>query len=451
MMSTDQSGSDAEPALQLRTGRSYSRYVLAVLGAISILDYYDRSLISILIEPIERGLRLDDAQIGLLTGIAFALAYGVCGIPLARLADRYGRVRVLTAGLAVWSVMTVLTARAVNFTTMALARSGVALGEAGAFPSIQALVADYFPLERRGTALSVIGMCGGIGLTFALAGGGLLNDWLGWRGAFLVSGAPGLLLAVLLWLTVREPVRAQRRSGTRSEATEPSQKASLRALAGRRSYVHLCIGLAFVGIGAYAQSTWTPAFLMRTYHFSTGQVGGYYSAAVGPATLVSIFLGGLLNDWFLRRQRYAAPVWILVAAFALTVPPTIVTYLTRDFTLAMVLTVVSTFLGSIWVAPFYAVVQNLAGPELRAFAAAVVSVIISVIGLSAGPYLAGLLSDVLAPHYGARSLGISLCLLNVTYLLGIIHFLLALRTIQADVAEAEGIAAAVPSHEGGTT
>ena len=427
-------------AWRTESRRGYSQYVLGILGLITVLDYYDRSLISILIEPIERGLHLDDAQIGLLTGVAFAFAYGIFGIPLARLADRYGRVRILTAGVFVWSVMTVVTARAVGFATMALARSGVALGEAGAFPSIQALVSDYFPVHRRGKALSVIGVCGGIGLTFALAGGGMLNDWLGWRGAFLLSGAPGLVLAVLLWLTVREPVRGGVSPAGNARADDPGLGASLRILMRRRSFVHLCIGLALVCIGAYAQSTWTPAFLMRTYHFSTGEVGAYYSAAVGPGTLVSILVGGLLNDWFLRRRHYAAPVWILVAAFALMVPPAIVTYLTRDFALAMGLTLGTTLLGGIWVAPLYAVVQSLAGPDLRALAAAVASVITSVIGLSAGPYVAGLLSGLLAPRFGARSLGISLCLLNATYVMGIVHFLLAIRTIKTDVAEAEGLA-----------
>ena len=435
-------------AWRCRSRRGYSQYVLGILGLITVLDYYDRSLISILIEPIERGLHLDDAQIGLLTGFAFAFAYGVFGIPLARLADRYGRVRVLTAGVFVWSVMTVVTARAVGFATMALARSGVALGEAGAFPSIQALVSDYFPVHRRGTALSVIGVCGGIGLTFALAGGGMLNDWLGWRGAFLLSGAPGLVLAVLLWLTVREPVRGGVSPVGVARADDPGLGASLRILMGRRSFVHLCIGLALVCIGAYAQSTWTPAFLMRTYHFSTGEVGAYYSAAVGPGTLVSIFVGGLLNDWFLRRRHHAAPVWILVAAFAFMVPPAIVTYLTRDFALAMGLTLGTTLLGGIWIAPMYAVVQSLAGPDLRALAAAVASVITSVIGLSAGPYVAGLLSDLLAPRFGVRSLGISLCLLNATYVMGIVHFLLAIRTIKTDVAEAEGLA--ISSRDRGT-
>ena len=436
----------AGSAPRAREGVGYARYVLAVLGLISILDYYDRNLISILVEPIKRGLHLDDAQIGLLSGIAFALAYGICGIPIARWADRYGRVRVLTASVFVWSVMTVVTARAVNFTTMALARAGVALGEAGALPATHSLVAEYFPPERRGKALSIIGVCGGIGITFALAGGGLLSDRLGWRAAFLISGAPGLLLAVILWLTVREPKGSAPAAGRPGAVTSVDLRSSLRLLTGRRSYVHLCIGLGFAAIGAYAQTAWMPAFLMRTYHLSAGQVGGYYSAAVGPATLVSILLGGVLNDWLLRRRHEAGPLWILAATFGLSVPLNLVFYLLHNFRVVMVLTLFTTVLGGLWVAPAYALVQNLAGPRLRAFAAAVFMLIVNVIGLSAGPYFGGLLSDLLAPSFGIRSLGLGLCVLNVTYVIGVVYFLIAARTVAADVAQAEGDA--MPSFAG---
>lgn len=436
----------AQPAVGSREGGGYARYVLAVLGLLSLLNYYDRNLISILVEPLETGLHLDDAQIGLLSGIAFALAYGVCGIPIARLADRYGRVRVLTAGAVIWSVATVLTARAAGFATMALARTGVAVGEAGAFSSTQALVADYFPLEQRGTALSIIGVCGGLGLTLAMAGGGFLNDWLGWRGAYLLSGAPGLVLAALLWLTVRESGRKSPGAPRQRAATDGGRGASLRVLTRRHSFVYICAGLGFASIGAYAQTAWSPAFLMRTYHLTTGQAGAYYSAAMGPAVLVSIFLGGVLNDWLLRRRHYAGPVWILAVTFGISVPLSLGMYLIHDFRLALALVLFTTLLGGLWVAPFYAVVQNLAGPDLRAFAAAVASLIINVVGLSAGPYVGGLLSDDLAPSFGAGSLGISMSLLTITYVIGVVFFMLALRTVEADVAQAEG--QAIMSSEG---
>lgn len=438
----------AGSAPRARTGGGYARYVLTVLGCISALDYYDRNLISILVEPIKRGLHLDDSQIGLLSGVAFALAYGICGIPVARWADRYGKVRVLTASLVVWSVMTALTARAINFTTMALARAGVAVGEAGALPAMHSLVAEYFPPQRRGKALSIIGVCGGIGLTFALAGGGLLSDRLGWRAAFLISGAPGLLVALLLWRTVREPERSAAAVGGESAAANVDMRSALRILMRRRAYVHLCIGLGFAAVGAYSQFAWTPAFLMRTYHLTAGQVGSYYSAAVGPATLFSILLGGVLNDWLLRRRHDAGPFWILAATFALSVPFSLTFYLLHSFRVGMILTLFTTVFGGLWVAPSYALVQNLAGPRLRAFAAAVFMLIVNVIGLSAGPYLGGLLSDLLAPSFGTRSLGIGLCLLTITYVIGVVHFLFAARTVAADVAQAEGDV--IPSFAGET-
>src|ERR1700729_1104829 len=182
----------------------YPGYVLTMLGLVSVLNYYDRNLIAILVEPMKRDLHLSDANIGLLSGIGFALMYSLLGIPVARLADRYGRARVLAASLAVWSLMTVLSGRAINYTTMLLARVGVGVGEAAGLPASHALVADYFSPASRGKALSVIGICGALGIAVSLAAGGYISDWRGWRVAFYVGGVPGLALSALLFLTVRD-------------------------------------------------------------------------------------------------------------------------------------------------------------------------------------------------------------------------------------------------------
>lgn len=415
---------------------AYSWYVLGVLGCVSLANYYDRNLISILVEPVKRDLRLSDAQIGLLSGFAFALAYSVFGIPVARLADRYGRTRILGWALAAWSAMTVLTGRTTNFLTMLLARAGVAMGEAGGLPATHALVADYFAPERRGTALSVIGVCGGLGASLALAGGGFINDWRGWRTAFFLGGIAGLVLAIVLWSTVSEPVQAPVNA-----SHEANRKASLtstvRTLWGRRSYLHLCAGLGICAVGAYGQFAWTPAFLMRSYHLSTAQVGGYYSAAVGPATLVSIFLGGALNDWLLKRRK-SAPLWILAVTFALTVPASLVFLLIHQLPLALSMAVVTTVLGGLWVAPSYALVQSLSGPALRATAAAIFMMVVNIIGLGLGPYLTGLLSDALAVRFGDQALALSLCVVTTISGLGVIHFVIAMRTVETDMAAAEG-------------
>jgi len=274
----------------------YPGYVLTVLGLVSILNYYDRNLITILVEPIKRDLHLSDSRIGLLSGIGFALMYSLLGIPMARLADRHGRAKVLACTLAVWSLMTVLSGRAVNFTTMLLARVGVGVGEAGGLPATHAIVADYFAAVNRGKALSVIGICGALGISLALAGGGLISDWRGWRVAFYLGGLPGLALSILVLFTVGERKSANLPASAPQSPPTIKLRTVFAALWRRRSYVHLCIGLGIAAIGAYGQFAWTPAFLMRSYNLSAGRVGSYYSVAVGPATIAAVFLGGALND-----------------------------------------------------------------------------------------------------------------------------------------------------------
>jgi MFS family permease len=438
---------------------SYSWYVLGVLCAVSIVNYYDRNLISILVEPMKHDLHASDSELGLLTGFAFALAYGAFGIPVARLADRWGRARVLGLSLLAWSVTTILSAQCRGFTSMALARAGVAIGEAGALPATHALVAEYFDEQRRGRALSLIGVAGGLGVTLALAAGGLINEWYGWRMAFVLSGIPGLFLAVLLWVTVREPepglsaaAGAGPAAGTSPTASvgpaasglpaasdEPSLGEALRALWHRPAYVCLCAGLGIAVIGIYGQFAWTPAFLMRSYHMSSAAVGGYYSVVVGPATLLSIFLGGVLNDWLVRKDP-RAPFWILAGSFALVVPANLTFFLVHDFSFAMGISLVTTVIGGVWVAPAYSLVQSLAGPRLRAIAAAVFMMTVNVVGMGLGPFLTGALSDHFASAWGDQALAVSLCVVTLIGGLGVFPLLRATKTVTADVARAAAIA-----------
>lgn len=416
-----------------RVSTFYSVYVLLLVGLVSVANYYDRTLISILVEPIKRDLALTDSQIGLLSGFGFALMYSLLGVPMARLADRFGRARVLGSVVVIWSVMTVLSGRTVNFTTMLLARAGVGIGEAGGLPATHALVADYFSPRFRGKALSTIGVCGGLGLSLAYAGGGLINDWAGWRMAFYLGGLPGLVLSALVFLTIREP---QRSAVAGEKAPNVTFRQAAATLWRRKSYVMLCAGLGIGAIGSYGQSAWTPAFLMRAYHLSASEVGGYYSAVSGPATMVSILVGGLVNDWLVARDK-RWPLWLLALTFGLSVPFSLVFFLQRDFSLGLGLTVVTTIAGGLWVGPSYALVQNLAGPPLRAVGAAVFMMTVNIVGLSLGPYLTGLFSDLLTPSFGAEALTAALCLVSMSCLVGAVCFVLATRTVIADLAEAD--------------
>lgn len=422
-----------QPVAPPRARPWYSSYVLMVLGLVSMANYYDRNLITILIEPIERDLHLSDGQIGLLSGLGFALMYSLLGVPMARLADRMGRTRVLGGVVAIWSVMTVLTGRATNFATMLAARVGVSIGEAGGLPTAHALVADYFSPRWRGKALSTIGVCSALGIGLATAGGGLINDWRGWRMAFYISGLPGLAIAALVLFTIKEPRRL-----TASGAPAPTVPLgeAFATLWRRKAYVMLCVGMGLAAIGAYGQQTWTPAFLMRAYHMTTSQIGVKYSAVTAPATLISVFLGGLINDWLVARdQRW--PIWLLVAAFGLSTPLSLAFYLIHDFNLALGLSVVTTVFGGLWVGPSYALIQGLAGPRMRALAAAIFMMVVNIVGLGMGPYLTGALSDGLTARFGPAALTVSLCAVSMTGIVGAICFLLAGRTVIADVAEAD--------------
>jgi predicted MFS family arabinose efflux permease len=415
---------------------SYSGYVLTVLGLVSVLNYYDRNLITILVEPMKRDLHLTDANIGLLTGIGFALMYSLLGIPMARLADRHGRAKLLSATLAIWSLMTVLSGRAANYTAMLLARVGVGIGEAGGLPATHALAADYFSPANRGKALSVIGICGALGVSLAMAGGGLISDWRGWRAAFYIGGLPGLVLSALLLFTVRD--RTANPDSAKQSQPAPKLRTVFAALWSRRSYVHLCSGLGIALIGGYGQFAWTPAFLMRTYHLSAGRVGSYYSAVVGPATLVAVFVGGALNDWLMKRDKRWS-FWMLALCFAITVPVSLILFLVHNFALAMVMTFLSSVVGSLWVAPSYALVQSLAGPAMRAIAAAIFMMMVNIIGLGLGPYVTGALSDYLTPKLADSALAVSLSAVTMTCAVGVISFLMATRTVAADMNAAEAM------------
>jgi predicted MFS family arabinose efflux permease len=271
-----------------------------------------------------------------------------------------------------------------------------------------------------------------LGISLSLAGGGFISDWLGWRAAFYLGGLPGLVLSATLFLTVRDKPSVNL-DGTPDSGPAPIKlRSAFAALWSRRSYVHLCIGLGLATIGGYGQFAWTPAFLMRTYHMTAGQIGGYYSAAVGPATLVAVFAGGALNDWLMKRDRRWS-LWILAACFAIYVPISLIFFLVHNFPLAMVLTLVSTTVASLWVAPSYALVQNLAGPYLRAIAAAIFMMIVNIIGLGLGPYVTGMLSDRLTPRFGESALAISLCAVTMTCAAGVVSFLLGTRTVAADI------------------
>jgi MFS family permease len=404
-------------------------YVLILLSFGSLLSYYDRYLMAILVQGIKAELRITDGQVGLLTGLGFAAVYALLGIPIARYSDGGRRVGVLAVSLAIWSLMSAACGFASNFSTMLLARLGVAVGEAGGVPTTHALVSEYFPQRWRGTALSAIVVVSGVGYVAASFVGGWLADRFGWRAAFWIGAAPGPLLAVLLMTTVREPS---------PPVAAPAQgwMSALRILLSRRAFVLLCIGFAICSIPLYASLAWAPAFLMRTYLITAGRVGATYGVFTGLSTIAALLIGGVLSDVLSRRDSRWG-LWLMAIAYALALPFNVAFLFTKDLPSAVVFSIPMTMTAMIGGSTMYAQVQSLAGPKLRATAAAVFLLIVNLVGAGLGPSLVGVLSDLFKASAGSQSLQFALVVISPAYLVGALILWLGSVTMAADIREAD--------------
>jgi predicted MFS family arabinose efflux permease len=390
---------DTAPAARTPS-RAYSGYVLGVLLLVYVMNFVDRQLMSILIEPIKAEFGASDKQMGLLTGFAFAVFYTVAGIPVARLADVWVRRSVIAIGLAVWSGMTALTGFSRSFGELALARIGVGIGEAGGTPPSFALLSDYFPPRLRATALGIFALGVPIGTLVGYSLGGYLGEHYGWRATFLWIGLPGVALALLVRLTVREPVRgALDRPRAAGSATTAEV---LRHLLGLRTFWWIVPGISLASFSGYGFAIWKPVFLMRVHDFSIAEAGLWIGLLSGATGFLSTLVGGVLADQLARRQ----PSWALrlcSASILAALPFQLAFLLYPDPIVALALFIPGGLVGGMWPPPSYAATQNLVPPHMRALASAILLFFLNLIGLGAGPFVVGWLSDALAPTLGAES------------------------------------------------
>lgn len=397
---------------------AYRYYVVAVLVLIYAVNFLDRQIMAILVAPIGKDLHLSDTQLGMLSGVAFALFYATLGLPIARLADRYNRVRIIAVSCAIWSGFTVCCGLAGNFLQLAAARIGVGIGEAGGSPPSYSIIADYFPPQDRGYAMSLYSLGIPLGITLGTAFGALVANTYGWRVAFFAAGAPGIVLAVLLVTTVREPLRGGLDRLKQASITS-SLPTALRAFFSNpvlRSTA-LSAGLsAFCGYGATA---WAPAYLIRTLGMTLPEVALWYSLVNGVAMATGIFLSGWVADRWARTNPGA---YALMPAIGLLITlPFFIGFLTaHSWTLALLLFVVPGLTFSMYLAPALSVIQNAVHPSERSTSGAILLLMINLIGLSGGPFLVGWVSDALAPRFGAESLRFGLAALIPAILLAVV-------------------------------
>jgi len=411
---------------------TYANYVLAVLFVAYVINFVDRQIVSILAEPIKQALGVSDSWMGFLGGPAFAIFYATLGIPIARLADLWVRRSVIAIGLMLWSGMTALSGLSQSFTHLALARIGVGVGEAALSPPAHSLLADYFPVSRRSTALGVYAMGIHIGVLIGLVLGGWLEEFWGWRAAFMVVGIPGLVLAIVVRLTVREPVRGAQETAP-VEGKPPPVAEVVRFLAARRSFVHLSLGIGFTAFAGYAFAFWAPQFLRRVHEMSSGELGTKVGLGLGTGGAIGSVLAGVLADRFGRRDvRWW--LWIPAIACIGPLPFTLAFLLIGNPNLALLISFPGVVIAAMYQGPVFSTVQTLAPVRMRAVASGVLMFVTNIIGLALGPQSVGWLNDYVFASHGPQAVRYSLLLvLSVMGVLSTVHFLLAARALPGDL------------------
>jgi predicted MFS family arabinose efflux permease len=413
----------------------YRWLVLVVLTIVYTFNFIDRQILVILQEPIKAELSLSDAQLGLLTGFSFALIYVCAGIPIAWLADRSNRRNIVAGSLALWSGMTALSGMVGSYSQLVLARLGVGLGEAGGSPPAHSMISDYFPPEKRGTALSFYTAGIYLGILFGFAGGGYIAETFGWRNAFFIVGIPGLFFAFVVLVLVREPLRGRWDHG--QTVKKSSLETTVSTLKQRRSFWWIAFGCAMTSFVAYGNGNFYPSYLMRSHGFSVAEVGFALGLVSGVAGAIGTFMGGFLADrWGREDKRWY--VWIPIIGNCLAIVPMAYAILSEDATLLLLVLFPANILNSLYLGPSIAMCQSLVSPAMRAMASAILFFILNMIGLGLGPVIVGLLSDSFVELFGDNNLRYAMICALLMGLSGTACFVMAARNLLPDLQKQSG-------------
>jgi predicted MFS family arabinose efflux permease len=413
----------------------YRQYTLLILVLVFTSSHVDRQILAILLEPIKHELALSDTQLGFLSGIAFAIFYATLGIPISMWADRGNRRSIITLALTIWSGMTALCGMATNFWQLALARIGVGVGEAGSSPPSHSIIADMYPPAERATAMGIFALGANLGLLIGFLVGGWINQWYGWRMAFYTVGAPGLILATVVWFTLREPPRGYAEGLQSAQDEAPRLATVFRFVWSTPSLRHLIAGTTLTCFVGYGVILWLPTFLVRSHGMGSGQIGTTLALFLGTIGGIGTYSGGVLADRLARRDiRWN--VWLVGTVILVAMPFSFAFYLTKNTVLALTYFAIPALLGGMFIGPSFAMNQSLVAVRMRSVASAVLLFIINIIGLGLGPRTVGVISDALHARYGAESLRYALLCLAFVNLWAACHYFLAGRTLHADLARA---------------
>ena len=441
----------------------YVRWLLLLLFLVNCSASMDRTIIASLGQYIKKDLRISDFQLGILGGLSFAVFYAVMGLPIAWLADRTNRTRMVAVVTAVWSVMTALSGTAGAYWQLFLYRIGVGFGEAGCLPCAHSLIADHVVRTKRAAAIGIFTLGIPVGALVGAMSGGYITQHFHWRWAFVAAGAPGLIIALLAWLTLREPPRGYS-DGTAPSAPPPLM-ASIRYLLAKPSFVHLLIGATLSVFAINGMFQFVVPLLVRTFHLMPAKAGLLFGLVNGVAAGAGTLVGGYLADWAGRRdQRWY--VWISAIGMGLAGPLYMIALRQPTAAAMTALLAAGAACHFLYSGPVVASVQTMAPPRMRAAASALMSLGTIIIGSGFGPTIVGFASDILAARAftqgdytvicpggmaprdaaeplqqactaaSATGVGQAMVIAAAICLWAVVHYLLAARTLRKDLESA---------------
>ena len=424
-----QAAAHADTAARRPTRRYY---VLALLTAVYALNFLDRTIFNVLIEPIKKEFTLSDTTMGLLAGFGFVLFYSLLGIPIARFADRLSRRNIVALAFAFWSAMTFLCGMASSVASLAIARIGVGIGESAGTPASQSMIADLFDKNERPRALGIYAIGTYLGVFLGYFIGGYVNQHYGWRMAFFSAGLPGIALAAILWLTIAEPKR-----GANAEVFTPEPIGpTLGFLASQKSFIIVLIGFCLTTYTNYATAAWIPPFMARVHHLSSAEIGTYAGTFKGLFGMAGTLVGGLMVAQISRRDdRWK--LWAPAITSGLAGPVFALCLLTPDFATMVAALAATSFLVGFHLGPVFAIAQTVARPSMRALASAIILLTATCFGQGVGPLAVGMINDALKNDYGVEAVRYSLLSAALTTMLGALLFVWAAASIRADIRRAK--------------
>ncbi|MET0984971.1 MAG: MFS transporter [Steroidobacteraceae bacterium] len=409
---------------------SYRWYVLAVLVLVYACHYLDRTVVSVVLEAVKQEFSLSDGQLGLLSGLIYGISFAIAGIPLGVLIDRVNRKKLLSGLLLIWSLLTTLSGLAQSFVNLLLARVGVGAAEAGGSPTAMSIISDTFPRHERATAMGIFFLSGPIGFVASFALGGWIVAEYGWRAAFFAAGIPGILLAVLIFTTVREPARGAYDPETaHQQNSAPTYAETLKLIVRRRSLLFLMLAALFSSSVQASFLAWVVPFFMRLHDMNVTEAGTNVALAIGVFGAISTPFAGWLADRIGKRDPRRM-LWFVGTATALVVPVGLALVLTPSTSAAVVLLMLMNVLMQMWLGASYGLTLSLAPSRMRGMSTATLQVANNLIGAGLAPFLVGVLSDW---YGGSDSLRWALATLLIVDLAAAACYFLATRTLRSDL------------------